>query len=391
MPIRSAFSTGTGSAFTRPIQPYWVNRSDAAGYAVKVLTATEPSYYSSYTNLVKMSYEGYPIWVRTLGFSPYWIDLDFFSMSLHVVGTGGVVFKLTSDGNPVWSRVLSGFSQLDEVSIDQNTRDVYVSGSADVSGTLYGAVAKLNNSGTLQWSFRMNSPGGVMQIHYSSEALALYAAGFDSNNNRAILYKVNPSNGSILWQRAISLTGTTAIAFGVGTDLAGDAYVGVRTFFGTSNITKINSSGTYQWNRSVDDSNGYTKFGLDSGGFIYASIYRNGFLKYNTSGSLIFSRSVVFGDQASTGVLGLDVYPDNTNRSIVGLKSLRAEHKLKSDGSGIGVYGDMTYSAGPGDYAGSITVSTSSVGVVSGFSSASDFGGTTSPGSYTSSLRRIGA
>ncbi len=209
--------------------------------------------------------------------------------SSYAGGEDAFVAKFDSNGNLVWNTFL-GSSQFDEanaVAVDSNG-SVFVAGDSEASwgspkqgytGGRDGFVAKLNNSGVLQWNTFMGSSGDDIgtgiEVGSSGE---IYVTGeskgsWGSNPKRpytgdwdAFAAKLD-ANGTLTWN---TFLGSTELDNGedVTIDGNGAVYVTgystkswgnnpVRGFTGTTYdafAAKLNSSGVLQWNTFLGSS-----------------------------------------------------------------------------------------------------------------------------------------
>lgn len=185
--------------------------------------------------------------------------------------------------------------------------NMFISGQFFVSSTSTTSfgVVKYNSLGALQWQTQLNNSGSGTQISYAIAADGsgnLYAAGSVtlSSDDNVLITKLDGSTGSFTWQRTLNTASSTDYANSIAVDSSSNVYiVGVTTVaFQAPLIAKYNSSGTIQWQRTLDSSvsdygNGVA---VDSSGNVYATGYTSGpalFLaKYNTSGTIQWQRTL---------------------------------------------------------------------------------------------------
>lgn len=240
------------------------------------------------SNLIGTAYDPY---VPYKGLFPAAkIDIDS-SGSLYVFGPAGPnannvypygVYKLSTQGELQWQRVLGTSSVSAEapgcyggiVDISGNPYicgDVYFTNASGNQGSIAG-LAKYNSAGTLifQYSIRDTTFTGGESPNMYFNALDvdssnnIYAAGghviVTGYERRGILIKYN-SVGTVQWQRALRGTNPPAgftpefNLFNVKTDTSGDVYVGGTNWNSSGGylgaLTKYNSAGTIQWQRSL--------------------------------------------------------------------------------------------------------------------------------------------
>jgi len=225
-----------------------------------------------------------------------------------------LIVKYDSSGTVQWQRILGSASNEYGKGIAVDTSgNVYICGiSTDTSGFSYGFAAKYNSSGTLQWQKRYGVTTGTYQTYFNSITIDSsgnsYVTG-NSNNHPTtatgytVIVKYDTS-GTLQWQR--SLDGSASdTANAIGIDSSNNVYVGLYSN-GISGsdyynvVVKYNSSGTLQWQRSLGSS-GINSFiygiAVDTSGnshLIYSYGPNGtdmGIAKYNTSGTLQWQRS----------------------------------------------------------------------------------------------------
>jgi hypothetical protein len=277
---------------------------------------------------------------------------------------GGIfVFKLSSTGTLTWQKKYVQ-ANLDGNGIAVDTSGNVIITGQQFNGANYdGLIVKYNSAGTLQWANKLasNSPATYDYLYGPSTDSSgnIYTGGFSfitTPNN--MLTKYN-SSGTLQWQRKINGNGTgshpiysTAVdsssniyATGYCSTTAGNAWF----------IAKWNSSGTIQWQNKITTS-GYSSLGtelaIDSSGNVYTYGYVNQasasyytIVKVNSSGTIQWQRTLNNSDFSSypTGIStdGTYVYLTmnaNNNTYILNIK-------LLADGTGTGtfVFGGKTY------------------------------------------------
>jgi uncharacterized delta-60 repeat protein len=295
--------------------------------------------------------------------------------------TDVLITKYNTSGTIQWQRVLGGTSSEygNGIAVD-SSGNCYVVGYTDSAGAGFEDVliAKYNTSGTIQWQRTLGgaSPDYGFGIAVDSSG-DCYVAGRTNSagagSTDVLIAKYNTS-GTIQWQRTLG-GASTDIGFGIAVDSSGNCYVAGRTDStgaGSNDvlITKYNTSGTIQWQRTLGGSGfeGCNGIAVDSSGNCYVAGRTDStgagsndvlIAKYNTSGTIQWQRTL--GGASSD--LGYSIAVDSSNNCYVTgqTNSTGAGStdvliaKLPGDGSLTGTYGPWTYQTS------SLTASTSSL------------------------------
>jgi hypothetical protein len=231
------------------------------------------------------------------------------------------------------------------------------------NGTSYTfTVTATNATGTSAASAASNSatPAVVYFLGYGGPSIRdnaldssgnLYVATRDAVNGGYFTAKISPA-GDFVWQK--SLTNSTAYdeqAYGVGVDSSGNVFMTGAT--GTPSkffLAKYNSSGTLQWQRRLEPSSNSSvgnKIVTDSSGNVYvgATFYDSGIsqsvasvIKYNTSGTLQWTRYFAEAAGSSFGGIGID----SSNNLYISYGSSNYGYVVKYDSSGSYQWGVRT-------------------------------------------------
>lgn len=230
--------------------------------------------------------------------------------------------SLTDTANAAASQT----ANLRGVAVDSDG-NVYSAGTWTSGGWAIGTITKHNSGGTLLWQRALKTVNnfGVFPtgIALDSSNNVYIAGSFNNSSNTyniAFLTKYNTS-GTIQWQRSISSASTATSISSIATDSSANVYV-TGTFRNASNgtnafIAKYNTSGTIQWQRSLADSNSAASqsdlpYGIttDSSGNVYVTGYQRGattfITKYNTSGTIQWQRFLSVTSYTSFGGYGID-------------------------------------------------------------------------------------
>lgn len=184
------------------------------------------------------------------------------------------------------------------------------------------------NSVFSYWYSVINSSDPTFRIDYNYAGIkasvstnSVYIAGATSINGYDMILMKFDLNGNLIWQRRIGTTGEQQSWF-VTTDSSDNTYMVGRSGGTDSYIVKYDSAGTLQWQKIITTSVLSNGLSIDSNGNIYCagwftSANNNGITKLNSSGDVIWSRSLsgATADQAK----GIAV--DNNNVYVVGSTS----------------------------------------------------------------------
>jgi len=309
-------------------------------YKGGVISATPPTTSTSaatgvWTLVQQMQAQAAGAWPSQPG--PYWFGALGFSSAVTcngygvAVGSSGNIYvtgvapvsgnntlqlaKYNTSGAIQWQRSLSSSGntvQSQNITVD-SSENIYVVGSSVIGGTSRSQIAKYDSSGSIQW--QRNLTGGAACKFYdvaTDSSGNVYAVGVDVSNTNAIVVKYN-SSGTLQWQRNIVGTGGLSRGFGIAVDSSSNVYItGLDTPSVLSDVLliKYNSSGTLQWQRSLDggSSDVGASVATDSSGNVYVAGYSVAsgvnhiqIEKYDTSGTIQWQRSLssVSTDQAN--------------------------------------------------------------------------------------------
>jgi hypothetical protein len=176
-----------------------------------------------------------------------------------------VTMAVDSSGAAQWTRRITSATgnQLGHAVGTDSSNNVYV--VATDSNITSGAISliKFNSSGTIQWQKRLDATGaqGSSGIAVSSGGNS-YIVGSAATSPQTIPVIAKYDNGgSIQWQRTLTPPSNNLTLLDVAIDSSENVY-GLGYYFTGSDqsiyIVKYNSSGTIQWQRTLDSSNGDT-------------------------------------------------------------------------------------------------------------------------------------
>ncbi len=287
-------------------------------------------------------------------------------------GNGDVLItKYNTSGTIQWQRSLGGASSDAGYGIAvDGSGNVYVTGytGSQGAGGSDALITKYSTSGAIQWQRSLGGSGGDYGRDIAVDSSGnVYVTGYTlsqgAGSSDALITKYNTS-GTIQWQR--SLGGSDFdYGYGIAVDSSGNVYVaGITLSQGAGGsdalITKYDTSGTIQWQRSLGGAGSETGYGIavDSSGNVYIVGRTNSqgaggddvlIAKYNTSGTIQWQRSL--GGVGSDEGLGIAV-DSSGNVYIVGRTNSQGAGgddvliaKLPGDGTLTGSYGNFVYAA----------------------------------------------
>jgi hypothetical protein len=323
---------------------------------------------------MKIDLNGDIIWQRLVGdgvtsnslFHHRSLALDPFGNTVSVAGFGSAPsiyymttrFNTTGDNFNTYRNLTHGSNgYFDNVKMEGSTQSLYFYGDFASTGSFpeaYGLITKLNETYGQLWSIYYNNDSNRYSstLCMSADTTNAYAAGYQGSDSGvtpytvlAVLSKINGSNGSVAWTRALEgglwrsvvHSPTSGNIYAVGSD-----YPNYNTL-----IAKYDTNGNLLWQRILSGvSAGYGfEIKLDSSENLYIPV-----------GSITINGS----SNACVGIV-----------------------KLPGDGSLTGTYGDINYSVGSLASATPASWASTSIGVAttsstSGNASTSAFSGTLS-------------
>ena len=230
-----------------------------------------------------------------------------------VTNQNAQIVKYDSSGTIQWQRTIKGTGSFDndafeDIAID-SSGNIYAAGKVD--GGPNCLLAKYNASGVLQWQ-RQLADGSNFST-FAAVALDssgnVYAAGTQGNGDTGIhdclITKYN-SSGTLQWQRSLGRASKYTGFYSMTIDGSNNIYAVGSGNDGspTGLVAKYNTSGTLQWHKHIKDSShtiGSTQgVGTDSSGNVYALGFANipdegntiYAAKLNSSGAMQWSRTV---------------------------------------------------------------------------------------------------
>lgn len=256
-----------------------------------------------------------------------------------------ITIKFDSTGLTHWKSYYDGISMDEDIPVAiglDNFNNIYVLGSSygDTTDLDY-VVVKYNQSGSLQWVGRYNSPSNMEDVPTAMKvtlAGSVYATGycFDFMSSYNILTVKFNNSGNVEW--GVQYDGGAGLddyGYGIATDASENVYVTgtVTTISGLYEIhtIKYDAFGTKKFNIKytlssefpteavslrLDNQGGLIITGF---GFTIANANDGIILKYNTSGNLLWSAILNFFEDESLEDLPYNISVDNVgNLYIVG-------------------------------------------------------------------------
>jgi uncharacterized delta-60 repeat protein len=236
-------------------------------------------------------------------------------------GSDAFITKFNSSGTLQWQKTLGGSN-----SDIGNSVAIGSDGSVYICGNTYSAgaggsdafITKFNSSGTLQWQKTL---GGSDSDSGNSVAIGsdgsvyicgnTYSAG--AGGSDAFITKFN-SSGTLQWQKTLGGSDSdSGNSVAIGSD--GSVYICGNTYSAGAGgsdafITKFNSSGTLQWQKTLGGSNSdignSVAIGSDGSVYICGNTYSAGaggsdafITKFNSSGTLQWQKTLGGSDSDS--------------------------------------------------------------------------------------------
>ena len=191
----------------------------------------------------------------------------------------------TSDGNYTFLAVGCVYDSVNDcIYVVSNSRQGYPS-----------FLTKYDTAGSVVWAVTTNYIFSCVTTDSSGN---VYVGGTNGASPYAGigLYKFN-SSGTLQFQFATGIYGSSQYSYGIAVDSSGNIYVtgdgGYTSSAGVSAfLIKYNSSGTVQWSRGLVGAGFGRSVQIGDDGFIYMA-YATGWVKYNSSGTLQLQREIL--------------------------------------------------------------------------------------------------
>ena len=225
-----------------------------------------------------------------------------------------LIAKFNSSGTLQWQKTIGGYPSSRAVAIGSDG-SVYVCGSTytEEGGRGYEClITKFNSSGTLQWQKTLgvsnSNSTGASSVAIGSDGSVYICGGTASADlgHKAILIAKYNSSGALQWQKKLGSGTNRGNSVAVGSD--GSVYICGTTYSGGAGssdafIAKFNSSGTLQWQKTLGGStydNG-NSVAVGSDGSVYvvgytksagAGDYDAFIAKFNSSGTFQWQKTL---------------------------------------------------------------------------------------------------
>lgn len=221
------------------------------------------------------------------------------------------VQKTNALGDVVWAKQYStsntGFSK---VRVD-SSGNIYCAGALGVNGF----AVKFDTNGNILWQKGITlspSVGNIYDIAFDSSgnvhfAFSLYASG--TGQASSFVQKWDPTGTTLLWSNGITKNSSSNYVTGIVVDSSDNVYFGSYT-----SIAKLNSSGTLQWQKTINASGAITvaRLAVDSSNNIYCvgGSAQAFIFKLDSSGAILWQKACSFG---TNGTLAMGVNVDSSN------------------------------------------------------------------------------
>ncbi len=372
MSVRSLLLAAAGNSTTVAPTGLWYLKSsgvsaksetvafDSSGnaYMCAINSGSNPDSYA-----FKFDANGNVLWQMLLpNFSAYSIAVDSSSGNVYCCGcvsdiiTSAVV-ALNSSGAKLWAKTYtissaqnSGYIKAATVSASGHLHASGMWLGPGASGSSDGMLLKIDSTGALVWSLVYGGANfDFVQDVKCDSSNNVHFTIYDFTSRLSTLYKLN-SSGSYLWGIRSSTTSTGDRGIGLGIDSSGNVYYASQQH----NLTKVNSSGTKVWSKTLSIYNqSISSIVTDASGNSYVSVMADSddggsqLYKRDTSGNLLWMNLLV-GNNISTGT-----YISTLKADINGTNILHAVYrdnniallKVPTDGTKtkMTAYNDLVY------------------------------------------------
>jgi hypothetical protein len=344
-------SHGFGSVF-------WASPSLPSGFGTALVGKNKDSYFSSFPNSRRLNEKGLVVWNKENFAGVYALTIAP-NEDVHFVGDGGFHHvKFSKSGEVLWAKRPAGEntnSRSQGVALDADGNSYSAGFTRDIGSTInIGRIIKRSSSGDILWARRLTSSTEFSEVAYCSVNNRIYGAVTTIESVfKTLVVALDASTGNTLWIKEI-YPEPGIFSNSIDTDSLGNVYVAGSAnnipFVGRlPHIFKLDSSGNVLWAKTLAQQpdfladNFTCAVAVDQLDNVYFGLYRSGVLKLNSSGDIIFQRSVQLGENPSANMLYITCAVEDDTFQMLGT-SFGA--KLSGDGAGIGTYGAFVYSLG---------------------------------------------
>jgi len=233
-------------------------------------------------------------------------------------GDNVVLVKYNSSGTALWAKSVTAgndYSEFNSVAVD-SSGNVYAAGYQEGMGSYtYGEGVSVAGTGL----------GNVVLVKYNSTGTALWAKSVTAGNNYSRFSSVAVDSSGNVYAAGYQ-KGTGSFTYGEGVSVAGSSFSAYNVV-----LVKYDSSGTALWAKSVTtgSSSQFNSVAVDSSGNVYAAGYQEGMgsytygegvsvagsyadgynvvlVKYDSSGTALWAKSVTTGSSSQFNSVAVD-------------------------------------------------------------------------------------
>ena len=227
-----------------------------------------------------------------------------------------LIAKYNTSGTIQWQRTLGGGNADygEGIAVD-GSGNVYISGTTQKNSGYPGddavLIAKYDTSGAIQWqrtlSGNANDYGRGIAVDGSGN---VYITGYtySSGGSAAVLIAKYNTSGTFQWQRTLGGV-TSDVGYDIAVDGSGNVYISGATYISGAGsydvlIAKYDTSGTIQWQRTLGGANDDSgqDIAVDGSGNVYITGFSGAgsgnvlIAKYDTSGTIQWQRTLGGGN-----------------------------------------------------------------------------------------------
>jgi Secretion system C-terminal sorting domain/Domain of unknown function (DUF5122) beta-propeller len=204
------------------------------------------------------------------------------------------IAKLDASGTLQWTRTLGGTGDDIISSIIQTNDGGYIAAGS--------SIFKLDSNGMLGWCENISGWGNsIIQTSDGSYVVAGYTNSYGAGGYDMFIIKLN-SSGTLQWARTIGGTGWDSAYSIIQTADGGYAVAGISSLgIGLFTVIKLNNSGNLQWARTLDGDDANSIVQTTDGGYAVVGRsppipYKFYVIKLDSTGTLQWGRTVGLRD-----------------------------------------------------------------------------------------------